>query len=415
MQTILQRLHRGLVQLEQHHRIVLALVIGLELAIGVAYCIHLGSTLRYWDEKEYMALAESLVTRHEFVFQGSRAFRPPLYPMFLAGLVGLGAPIVVLRLANFLALGGCMGLLYRIVGAGCGPIGGLAAAAGVLAYPVLSYAAGSLYPQTLAALELLLFLYLLTQARPAPAVYLAAGCLFGLLILTVPTFLPLLFVVLVWLWWQSKPGGLPYVGLLALGASVPVFLWMIRTHAVLGTWIGVSSNSGMNLLLGNSEATTPGSGVTADISRYLDAARGLSETESNRFFTQAALHWISQHPYDATRLYFGKLLHYFAVSEQLGTPGEEGKWRRVLMGVTYVPLMLGGCVRLLLVNRHRLHAAEILFIALYLANAFVNAAFFTRIRFRLPFDFLAIALVGYLVGVVVRGRLHEGRLSAESS
>jgi hypothetical protein len=49
-------------------------------------------------------------------------------------------------------------------------------------------------------------------------------------------------------------------------------------------------------------------------------------------------------------------------------------------------------VRLALVRRIPLSALEVLLLALYLGAGLAYAVYFTRIRFRLPFDWLLIAL-----------------------
>jgi hypothetical protein len=394
------RLDRSLAWLEARAPwLVAALAAGLFVA-GSLYAVRLGPELPYWDEREYVELAEGLLERGEFGLAGDRAFRPPLYPALLALLLQLGASVTVLRVANFALLAGSAVLLYALARRTSGlRLGGLLAAAGILGYPVLVYAAGKLYPQTLAGFLWLLALLLLLRPAPLPTRRaLAAGLTYGLLVLTVPTFLPLLGLLLLWSLWQAgwralRPGVLVVAATLAVMAP-----WTLRNDAVLGHWVPVSTNSGVNLLLGNSEHARPELGTNVDISRYHEQAAGLGEVERDRVYRDAALAWIRENPRAALELYAAKCLQYFAFSEQLATAQEASSLRTLLMAATYLPL-LALALGPLGLRRRQASAAELALAGLYLANGLLMAVFFTRIRFRLPLDLMLLALAG---GAVAR-------------
>jgi hypothetical protein len=66
-------------------------------------------------------------------------------------------------------------------------------------------------------------------------------------------------------------------------------------------------------------------------------------------------------------------------------------------------------VRLVLVRRDPLSSLEVLLLALYLGGAMAYALYFTRIRFRLPFDWLLVAVDAlFLARVVARWRSGAG-------
>lgn len=71
------------------------------------------------------------------------------------------------------------------------------------------------------------------------------------------------------------------------------------------------------------------------------------------------------------------------------------------MLVTYVPLLVLLVVRLALFKRWRVQSWEWLFLSTYVLSGLAYAVFFTRIRFRVPFDLLLICLVAHLIGSVV--------------
>src|SRR5262249_6073598 len=83
---------------------------------------------------------------------------------------------------------------------------------------------------------------------------------------------------------------------------------------------------------------------------------------------------------------------YFNYRNDIATPGESAGWRDGLVFATYYPLLLLALLRAADARRHPLQRAEILIYVLYFLNAFVSAIFFPRLRFRIPFDFLLIAV-----------------------
>ena len=81
--------------------------------------------------------------------------------------------------------------------------------------------------------------------------------------------------------------------------------------------------------------------------------------------------------------------------------------RDIFMLITYGPLLLTFIVRLLFSRKFRLSALEVLLIILYIGSALSSALFFTRIRFRIPFDFLLIMLVAIFVGGIIQRILEK--------
>jgi hypothetical protein len=59
-------------------------------------------------------------------------------------------------------------------------------------------------------------------------------------------------------------------------------------------------------------------------------------------------------------------------------------------------------------RRYRFSYPELLLYLIYFGNAFLSAMVYTRIRYRLPFDFLLIAMVSIFVGRVLQSRPLRG-------
>jgi hypothetical protein len=178
--------------------------------------------------------------------------------------------------------------------------------------------------------------------------------------------------------------------------------WTIRNYLVFDALVPVSTNSGLNLLLGNSENTGPNDGVNVDLSHYAQVARGLSEVERDKYYRDRALEWMGQHPSEAIRLYAAKVLNYFHFSNKLHVKSEQSWIRSAVMAVSYYPLLLIALVRLGAALRVPLSRIESALYTLYFGNALLSAVFFTRIRFRVPFDFVLVMIAAIALAKCAR-------------
>jgi len=397
----------------------LAVVIALVLIAGVFYTIALGEQLRFLpDEQDYFAIAGNLVQKGLYSLDGETptAYRPPGYPFIIAILRWFGAGVRTVRYLNFVLFAGSLYLLYRIIARQESRLPAFIGVVLTLAYPVLFFTAGTLYPQTLAAFLLLLVLEIITRETPGWWATLLSGLLLGYLVLTVPTFIIVLFLVGIWLG-VIKPAANWRSALLALiVASLLIAGWTLRNHQVFDKYLFISTNSGENLLLGNNEQTTPNAGRTIDISAYMRVAESMNEVEADRYYRSVALEYIQTHKARTVWMYFLKFLNYFNYSNRLVTQVEGNSVRDLLMLFTYGPLLLLAVARVLSLRAYPLSRFEILLTLLYLAHGFVTALFFTRIRFRLPFDYLLIMLAAMFVSRWLSARAEPiGMLEGKAS
>ena len=383
--------------LTRRARLWVGLLLATVLLGGLVYCLILDDTIRYPDERDYLTAAHNLVSRQIYthVLDGkqSSAFRPPGYPFVLALGLKIGGGIVFLRWLNFFFLSGCILMVYLIMvrqtNAGAAFLGcGL-----IVAYPVLTYTAGTFYPQTFASFNLLTGLYLLMgSGRPGMFRIIAAAIILGYCVLTVPAFLFVLMLVGAWAGFYSTWAKWHYGLVIFLAAFSIIGAWSVRNWLVFDRFVLVSTNGGWNLLLGNSENTTPNAGTTIDISSYTAEIKGMSEVERDRYATSQALKYMYEHPVRTVKLYLAKVLNYFNYTNRLYTKQEASRLRDWLMAFSYYPLLFLMVMRLAFVVRFRPSREEVLFIMLYLGSALFYGVFFTRIRFRLPFDFIMIII-----------------------
>jgi len=378
-----------------------SLVLMVSLAIWVTGSflgIRSGDELRYPDEKEYHDLALSLVQHHSYLDERLQptAVRPPGYPSVLAAVYSFWSRPLAAKLINAFTCALTAIVLSLLVSAIQPGVGGLVAPVLVLCYPLFLYASSTLYPQIAGTLLFVSCLFLLVRYVASWKATIAAGLMFGLLVLTIPSFLYWLPFIPAYLLVADRLGGAPRfrrAAIFSVCAVLAIAPWTLRNFIQLGSWIPVSTNGGINLLLGNSPSTTPDSGVNVDITRYLQQAKGMNEVEQDRFFRQCALAFIRQNPAEAAKLYLKKAASYFSFRNRVYTATESSGTRDAILFLTYYPLLLAALIRLLYRRRYPMDLTEGFLYLLYFGNALLSAIFFTRIRFRIPFDALLMALV----------------------
>lgn len=373
-------------------KIFLFLVGLLIFVCGVIYSIYLGDKIRYEDEREYISIAKNLVSRGLFSINGVKptAYRPPGYPFVLASLLFLSNSLILARILNFLALMLCIFLIYKILNDILSPFAGLIGALFFLVYPVLFYTAGTFYPQTTASLIFLFILRFFTRPEKLNGVKSALlGIAYGFLILVVPSFVFSLFVIIIWfLFLQRGKIKKSFLFLFFACSMVLPFAWTIRNYLVFKAIFFVSTNSGLNLLLGNSENASPNAGLNVDISHYVDCADTMNEVERDKFYKRKSLEWIFSNKARAFKLYILKWLNHFNYTNRLATKSEEGRIKDIIMFLSYYFLLTLVGIRVALIKRLHMHMFEKLALFLYFSFPFYQAIFFTRIRYRLPYDIL---------------------------
>ena len=378
-------------------------ICGAVWALASALSIRSGDELRYPDEKDYQGLALNLVQHHAFLDEHLQptAARPPGYPIVLSLIYSVWERPLAAKLFNAFACAltaFMLAALASFLGRG---IAGLAAALLSLCYPLFAYTASTLYPQTLGTTLFVASVLLLLCVPRSGIATVGAGLLFGCLVLVIPSFLLVLPVFAGYLLLADRLNSASWCRRAALFLACAVLVlapWTVRNGIRFKTFIPVSANSGLNLLLGNSLRTEADSGVNVDISNYLQEAAGMSQIEQDKFFKHCALAFIEQHPAAALKLYLGKAANYFNYRNRLYTQSEGSGFRDLVLLLTYYPLLLAALVRLCLYRRFRITLAEGFLYCLYFGNAFLSALFFTRIRFRIPFDALLIVLAAVFIG-----------------
>lgn len=208
------------------------------------------------DPDGYRALADNLLSSGVFGHgQVPTAYRPPLYPLLLAGCLKLTTHSIFAVAALHGVLGVATAVLTVVLGRQC-RLGGFASLAGLLVAcdPILLHQSTLVMTETLAAFLAAAALVLVTAAaeRRSSRVAALAGVVVGLAVLCRPTFLLWLATLAAGLAWS---GGwrmcVRQAGAMLVAAALVLLPWAVRNRVQLGRPIVTTTHGGYTLLLGN--------------------------------------------------------------------------------------------------------------------------------------------------------------------
>jgi hypothetical protein len=382
--------------------------IGLALVLlcSVAIAISSGNSLRFLDEGDYNDLAQSLLHQHAFNAETGETTlsRPPGYPFILVAIYALIYSPLVAKLVNCLALVASAYLLTRLSARLCTFRTALAPFV-VLCYPLFFYTASTLYPQTIGGLLLVVSIFLAADEEAGVRTLAIVGVLFGFLCLMIPSFmyiLPLLVLFVMYQWRARAREMWLRAIVLSVLAGLTIAPWTIRNAVEFQAFVPVSANGGFNLAVGNS-SFTPVNGK-GDVHKACPEVSTRDEARRDNLLAACAMRWIRANPGPALRLYVAKFLNYFNYRNELSTSSEQKAWQEWLVFATYYPLLVLAFVRLAFWRAYRISSLETLLYAIYFANAALTAVFFTRLRFRIPFDLLLVVIDSAFVSWLVSAR-----------
>lgn len=369
------------------------LLIFATILIAIAYAFTLNGNFTYVDEADYYFIASNILKHHTFSRDGVQptASRPPGYPAALVPVLALNDSVRFAKTINLLWWIGAAILTSHIAGELYGSAGGTLALLFVLSYPVTLYTAGTLYPQGITSFFFLVSIAVHFRATTHTSFKEAflQGLIFSFLIVSVPLYAANLAIFMAFQVFEGT-NGIRKAIVTCLVAVFAVGLWSLRNYSVYGQFV-FASNSGINLLLGNSPLTGPNSGTNIDVDVIAPEAAGLPEVQRDAALKNHAVEWIKGHPREFGWLFVKKLVNWFNYRNQLRTAGESSRVRDLVMALTYYPL-LALALLLPFVKERRLTELERYLYSSYGAAALVYALFFSRIRFRVPFDFPLIIL-----------------------
>jgi 4-amino-4-deoxy-L-arabinose transferase-like glycosyltransferase len=307
---------------------IFALIIFLvALALRLVYALPQPAT--HWDEDEivYLTIARNLVEGDGLILTPYRkAAFPPLYPLFLAGLLRTGISIFpaarviqsILGAVSCLLLMGITRMVFSIEKK-TGTIDvGIIAAGFMAIYPVLIFYCVRLMTETIFILLIQMSIFsLLKSLRSFHRFgWLGfGGVMMGLGVLCRPTLLPFSVLVFVWLFIAPIDNKqiIKRVSFFFVPFILVILLWTVRNYRVLGEVVPVTSSGGANLYLANNISSTGGTTGYRELMKagVFHLGEDEDEIEYNRYYRNKAFSFIENNPGEFIRLAFKRLLWFY--------------------------------------------------------------------------------------------------------
>ncbi len=248
------------------------------------------------------------------------AYWPVGYPAFLGLLFWFFGPSVfVAQLANVVLYIGVISLSYIIAKTiFLSELVARLTLCLLALYPNHIAYSAILASETPFLLLFMLGVWLLLRARNSfqHSLMVAAGVVFGLAALIRP---PILLLPMLLLWWcfreLQKPLQLLRAGvILYLSLALILVPWTIRNIAVFQRIVVVSTNGGINLLIGNNPYATGGYIWNEHVRAPMNGIQ--NEYERNKVATTAAARYIARYPWRTIMLWPKKLRYLYLTDDE---------------------------------------------------------------------------------------------------
>lgn len=287
----------------------------LPACLGLALGLHLGWILyadiaQKADAVWYLARAQSIANGEGYVKEGgvATAYWPVGYPAFLALISFVDDSEFAAKLGNLALYLGVIALSFGLVLEAFRS----RAAAGLTAFALAIYPTNVLFSslilsETMYTFLTLLGIWTLLKAGGRWWYWAIAGVVFGFATLTreVGWLVPLIAVLAMYWVNRRKANRANYLklGLVVNVAMILVIApWTIRNYVVLGHFIPISTNKGVNLYLGNNPDADGGNMPDVRVFRFIKAEGGESEWEWERICRDWAIDYIKNNPVRAIQL-----------------------------------------------------------------------------------------------------------------
>ena len=392
---------------------LLVAIVFRSLAVG----LHADDLTR--DRDAYLGIAQGVAGGQGLCSPGSTAptaFRPPLYPLLLGGLLVVIPAGVAVAFVNGLFGMTTVWATHRIGQRLSLGRTSLAAALLVAVDPLLSrYSAQPMTETVCTGLVALMLLAFVSDEWQRSRREWGVGALFGLLVLCRPTFWPLAgLMVVAWIvkrWRGSNVGkdnksvrpvcqsGLPWR--MAVGTLLVVAPWLIRNQLIFGTPLLTTTHGGYTLLLANNRVFydevvdqrwgTVWSGDSlarwqSELDERLERDLGprSSEIERDRRQSVIAREFIAAEPRRFARAVWHRVRSLWSTVPLGDATDGPPRWLIEAVGWYYSVTLLAFAVGMVLVARQPERGRWWMLYALVLTVQAVHLVYWTNARMRAP-------------------------------
>lgn len=282
------------------------------------------------DAVEYSEIAQSIAEGKGYALKDGTptALRPPLYPVFLAGiyyLLGTNVRIVQVAHAFLLALA-CI-ILYSLGKNIFDLKTAYLASCIAAAYPLLIYPAYELMSESLLIALFSITVLFVLKSREQHYNAILAGVSLALSVLTKPTVLFALPYFVIWIFKNSLfSKRLARISMFLIAFSIPFIPWTVRNYDVFQSFVPISNNGGI-ALFDSHILPDRGLGFSAT-NKFPQEYRSITdEYARNRFLINHTLTYIVDHP--------GKVLKQTALKAAMFFYPLDGYWYPFSLGSRY--------------------------------------------------------------------------------
>jgi 4-amino-4-deoxy-L-arabinose transferase-like glycosyltransferase len=293
-------------------RIILLLAAAFIIRLIVAFTI---DTPVISDDANYHDIAVSIAEGKGFCFSGQpTALRPPGYPYFISVIFGIfGESVAAVRCIQAVIDTVACFLLYLIGKICFGRKTAFIGMAIMAFFPLHIMYIPRILTEILFTFFLLLFTWLMLRKQDeewdAVRILLLASVI-AILTLIRPTGGILLLTAGIFIWNRSGKikENLKNTGLLVLVFSLLLFPWLARNQAVFGRF-QLTSTSGINFWIGNNPRSNGGYVLRKEADSLF---AGKSEFETSDLAFDAAVRYLTEHPWSYPLLEVKKAAHFFS-------------------------------------------------------------------------------------------------------
>jgi len=254
------------------------------------------------DAADYENIALNIISGKGFVStrMGLYSYRPPLYPLFLAGIFSVfrQSYYIVAFIQAIISSITCV-IAFYIGKSIFDEKSGLISSIILALYPTLIFYSTQLLSETLFIFILSLSIYVFFKESNnygEKYKWILLGILLGLGSLCRPVIFPFLIFLIPFCVLNAR-GNLRKWILVSCFTLLTIFPWTIRNYYVHGKFVLLTTYGGANLWMGNYSGATGYIGQPKNINQLV-RQEGIPETKKDRFFYKKGVNFINENPLD---------------------------------------------------------------------------------------------------------------------
>lgn len=335
------------------------------------------------DSTDYVFLSEMILEgRYSSPGCDPTAFRPPLYPLFLAVIQFISGKqdLFIITLVQAV-LGGVCAILVYVISLKVTKRMIPAVLAGIVyaLYPAYIYQASLILSEVFGRFMILVTILLLWQAteKPRAVKIYASGIIFALTIMVKPVFLATFPFVALWFGWKMKGDRKEKISATLLGFVLPVIiicgLWTFRNFMASGRIVPVSTNYPITFAQGVTRFSyytnkwydedrlmpAPDNYLNLTQMRFYNGIE--NEVAVGRSFASRALSYIAENPGFFLVLTIRKTLHYWSPFIR------NAFWKQAAAFLSMAPVLIFGWIGVIYSIKKKKEIRDFAILALIIA------------------------------------------------